>query len=72
MPKKKAYKDGVKALRNLRIVTMHKEKGMSFDAIAKHLTSETGERISRQSVANTYKKWKDVDFRWEDDKAIIH
>lgn len=69
---KKGYFTGAQPLRNLRIVSLHKEKGMTFEAIAKQLTKETGEPITRQSVANTYKTWKDVPFKWEDDKAIIH
>lgn len=68
---KKGYQTGAQPLRNLRIVSLHNE-GKTFGEIAKLLTEETGDRISRQAVANTYKVWKDVPFKWEDDKIIIH
>jgi hypothetical protein len=68
---KKGYQTGVKALRNLRIVALHND-GMTFDDIAKKLMSEGHPKISRQAIHGIYQEWKDVPFRWENDKVIIH
>jgi hypothetical protein len=73
MPKRKkyVYVTGAQPLRNLRLVWMKKERGMSYEEIRQALENE-GWKISRQQVANIYKIWKDVPFLYEDDKIIIH
>lgn len=68
-------------LKNLRIVWLKDEKGMSFEQIAQTLDKEGFGSMKRQRVHQIYNAYKDVNFemseegaliRYEDEQVIIH
>lgn len=68
-------KHKVDLLRNLRIVWMVNNRGMTYQEVADHLNREQGGKedpLSRQRCAVIYTAYKNVPFVYEDDKIIIH
>lgn len=69
--KGKGQNKDAKPIRNMRIVWLKDVRGMSFEEIRLKMLEE-GHPMSRQAVANTYKVWKNVPFRFENDEYILH